>query len=78
MRRKRPQAFTKPQLNGGVRESDVITALRGALGFYEGLQVPFDCVHALMRLFSRGDRVWRACPHRRSVLSTGSVRPSGR
>ena len=40
MRRKRPKAFTKPQLNGGVRESDVVTALRGALGFYEGLQVP--------------------------------------
>ncbi len=46
MRRKRQQAFTKPQLNGGVRESDVVTALRGALGFYEGLQVPSDRVRA--------------------------------
>ena len=41
-RRKRRPAFRKPQLNGGVREADVVTALRGALGFYEGLQAPSD------------------------------------
>jgi len=53
MRRKRQQAFAKPQLNGGIRESDVVTALRGALGFYEGLQVTFDRFRASNNYISR-------------------------
>ena len=38
-RRKQRLAFTKSKVNGSVREPDVVAALRGALSFYEGLQV---------------------------------------